>query len=351
MDVTTYAVDTAKNVMQLHWVDAATGEIHRKKLTRAKFVEFFASLRPARVAMEACGGSHHWARTLGAMGHEVTLLPAGQVRPFVVGNKDDAADARAIWSAATHGHIRSVPIKSVDQQAVLALHRTRAHWISVLTATINSMRGLLYEFGVVLPKGKQIGLRTLEQRRADIDDKLPAIMVRLLDEQLNALRQIERNVATMDHEIAATLKASKTATALRKVPGIGPLGASALAAILGDGKSWRNGREFAASLGLCPSHSGTGGKVRMGMISKRGDPYLRMLLVCGARAAACGSHAPDWIRQLMLRRPANVAFVALANKLARTAWALVAHARSYQPDWKSSPPERGVPAIAAANAA
>jgi transposase len=338
MNVTTYAVDTAKNVMQLHWVDVGSGEIHRRKLTRAKFIEFFASLLPARVAMEACGGSHHWARTLQAFGHEVDLLPAGQVRPFVIGNKDDAADARAIWSAATHGNIRRVSIKSVDQQAVLALHRTRAHWISVRTATVNSMRGLLYEFGVFLPKGKTIGLNAITERRAEINDRLPAIMIRLLDEQLRTVHEIEHNVKTLDREITVVRKASKVAQALYKVPGIGPLGASALAAILGDGKAWRNGREFAASQGLCPGHSGTGGKVRMGKISKRGDPYVRTLLVCGARAVASSPHAPEWVKQLMLRRPANVAFVAMANKLARTAWALVAHARDYVPDWKSIPP-------------
>ena len=152
MDVTTYAVDTAKNVMQLHWVDAATGEIHRKKLSRAKFVEFFASLLPARVVMEACPGSHHWARTLTQLGHKVELLPPAQVRPFVRGNKDDSADARGVWNAGQHGDIRRVPIKSVEQQAVLSLHRTRSHWITIRTATINSMRGLLYEFGIFLPR-------------------------------------------------------------------------------------------------------------------------------------------------------------------------------------------------------
>jgi transposase len=340
MNVTTYAVDTAKNVMQLHWVDAATGEIHRSKLSRAKFIEFFASLLPAKVAMEACGGSHHWARTLRTFGHEVELLPAGQVRPFVIGNKDDAADARAIWHAATHGDVRRVPIKSVEQQAVLSLHRTRAHWVSIRTATINSMRGLLYEFGVVLPKGRDIGIGEITQRRSAIDGMLPPTMIRLLDEQLRTVREIEHNVKAMDREITVARKTSATAKGLYKVPGIGPLGASALAAILGDGSAWRNGREFAATLGLCPGHSGTGGKVRMGKISKRGDPYVRTLLVCGARAVASGPNAPDWVRQLMLRRPPNVVFVALANKLARTAWALIAHARDYENNWKSTPPAK-----------
>jgi transposase len=200
------------------------------------------------------------------------------------------------------------------------------------------MRGLLYEFGVFLPQGRHIALKAVAERRADIDEKLPAVMTRLLDEQLRTLHEIDLIVVTLDREIAASQKSSRIAKVLNKVPGIGTLGASALAAVLGDGTAWHNGREFSASLGLCPGHTGTGGKVRMGSITKRGDPYIRTLLVCGARAVASSPHAPDWIKQLMLRRPANVAFVAVANKLARTAWALVAHTRNYEADWKSSPP-------------
>ena len=343
MNATRYAVDTAKNVMQFHWVDGDTGEIHRKKLTRSKFIDFFGQLQPTRVVMEACGGSHHWARTLMAMGHAVELLPAGQVRAFVRGNKDDAADARAIWVAAGHGDIRRVPIKSVEQQAVLALHRSRTHWVNVRTSTINSLRGLLYEFGVFLPQGRQAALRLVAEQRAEIDAKLPASTVRMLTEQLRALRELDHNIAVMDEEIAAMQKSLTVAKTLRKVPGIGMLGATALAGVLGDGRAWRNGREFAASLGLCPAHTGTGGKVKMGGISKRGDPYLRTLLVAGARAVISTRNCSSWVQALLLRRPTNVAIVALANKLARTAWALVAHNRTYDTDWKSSPATLCVP--------
>ena len=174
-------------MIPLHWVEVDTGEIHRKKLARAKFVEFFAQRQPARVVMEACGG----ARTLTAMGHAVELLPAGQVRDFVRGNKDDAADARAIWLAAGHDDIRRVPIKSTEQQAILSLHRTRSHWVSVRTATINSLRGLLYEFGIFLPQGRHTALRMLAEQRADIDTKLPASIVRLVTEQLRSLRELD----------------------------------------------------------------------------------------------------------------------------------------------------------------
>ena len=348
MNRTTYGLDIAKNVMQLHWVDGETGEIGRKKLVRAKLGEYFAQLQPVRIVMEGCGSAHHWARVLGGLGHQVELLPARQVRPFVRSNKDDAADARAIWLAAQQSDIRRVPQKTVEQQAVMALHRSRQHWVRVRTATINALRGLLYEFGVVLPGGKLAGLKTLVAHRADIDARVPAPMARLIDGQLDMLKDIEHRIDQLEAEIAGLQKQTGKADKLRKVPGIGVLGASALGATLGDGSGWRSGREFAASLGLVPVHSGTGGKVHMGHLSKRGDPYLRTLLIHGARSVI--QHAklkPTWLEQLLARRPMNVAVVALANKLARTAWALVAHGRDYQREWKSTPP-KGCAAQAAA---
>lgn len=339
MDRTTYGLDIAKNVMQLHWVEAETGEIGRKKLARAKLAEYFAQRLPVRVVMEACGSAHHWARVLGKLGHEVELLPAVQVRPFVRSNKDDAADARAIWLAAQQSDIRRVPLKSTEQQAVLALHRTRSHWISVRTATVNALRGLLYEFGVVLRGGRKAGLKALAEQRGQIDGQLPQVMRTLVDGQLQTLEQLQQRVDQLEREIAALQKQLNKAGELRQVPGIGLLGATALAATLGDGKAWRSGREFSASLGLVPAHSGTGGKTRTGHISKRGDPYLRTLLIHGARAVI--EHAkdkPQWLQQMLARRPPNVVVVALANKMARTAWALVAHGRAYQRDWQSAKP-------------
>lgn len=338
MDATTYGVDIAKNVMQLHWVDPGTGEIRRKKLPRAKLGDFFAQRLPGRIVMEACGGAHHWARTLGALGHQVELLPARQVRAFVRSNKDDAADARAIWLAGQHGDIRRVPVKSAQQQAVQAAHRLRSHWVSVRTATINALRGLLYEFGVVLPKGKEAGLKALALRRADIDAQLPPLMARLLDQQLQMLREIEQRVAAIEHELALVQRELPAAGKLRAVPGIGLLGATGLAATLGDGSGWRSAREFACSLGLTPRHEGSGGKVRMGAISKRGDPYLRTLLISGARSLLTRPVQPPWVAQLLARRPVNVVAVAMAHKLARTAWALVAHGRSYDAQWQSVAP-------------
>jgi transposase len=335
---TTYAVDTAKTVFQLHWVDPATGEISRRKLTRTKFIEFFAQRQPARVVMEACSAAHHWARTLMAMGHQVELLPPHQVRPFVRGNKDDAADAQGLWMAASQPGIRRVPVKSVQQQAVLSLHRLRSHWVNIRTATVNNLRGLLGEFGVQLPRGRQVGLRELALQRAQIDARLPATMVQALDHQLLALQEIERHVLTMEQQLQVVQRTDETAKRLRKTPGIGLLGATGLAAALGDGRGWRNGREFACCLGLVPRHTGTGGKVRLGSISKRGDPYLRNLLISGARSVASRKCPAAWIQQMLARRPFNVVVVAVAHKLARIAWALVAHGRSYTADWQSQPP-------------
>lgn len=339
MDRTTYGLDIAKNVMQLHWIDNETGEIGRKKLVRAKLSEFFAALRPVRVAMEACGSAHHWARVLGGLGHQVELLPAQQVRAFVRSNKDDAADARAIWLAAQQPDIRRAPIKTVEQQAVISLHRTRSHWVSVRTATTNMLRGLLYEFGVVLPSSKQAGLKAVSTNRAQIDDRLPQVMRRLVDLQLQTLKDVEHSIDQIEAEIAEQQRQLDKARVLREVPGIGVLGATALAATLGDARGWRSGREFAASLGLVPAHSGTGGKTRIGHLSKRGDPYLRTLLIHGARSVI--THAkvkPTWLEELLKRRPTNVVAVALANKMARTAWALVAHGRAYRSEWKSTLP-------------
>ena len=329
MNATTYGVDIAKNVFQVHWVEADSGEIHRKKLTRSKFTEFFARREAGAVVMEACAGAHHWGRTLTGLGHRVELLPAHQVRAFVSRNKDDAADARGIWLAAQHQDIRRVPVKSAQQQAQLSTHRVRSHWISVRTATINMSRGLLYEFGIALPKGRPAALRWINEHRVQIEEQLPPAMVRLLQHLLQTLKDLDQHVLTMEREIALT--PDDTAKRLRQVPGIGPLGSTALSATLGDGSAWRNAREFACCLGLTPRHSGTGGKVHMGGITKRGDPYLRTLLIHGARNLAKVPKPPEWIARMLLRRPFNVVATAVAHKLARVAWAMVAHGTRYEP--------------------
>lgn len=343
MNATTYGLDIAKSVFQLYWVEPGSGQICKRRLVRDKVLAFFARQLPGVVAIEACGGAQHWARQLQALGHQTQLLPAHQVRAFVTGNKDDASDARGIWLAAQHADVRRVPLKSLQQQAVLSIHRLRSQWVKARTAGVNALRGLLYEFGIVLPRGRKSGLRRLAERRAEVDAALPAVMVRLLDHQLLALHELDSHVQALEDELSAMQRSDEAARRLRATPGIGLLGATALAATLGDGRAWRNGREFACCLGLVPGHTGTGGKVRMGAISRRGDSYLRTLLIHGARTLLTSKSPAPWLQQLLDRRPRNVVAVALANKLARQAWALVTHGREYDPAWKSVPPARAVP--------
>ena len=346
MHAMTYAVDLAKSVFQVHWVDPETGEVHNRRLTRAKFITFFAQRQPGCVAMEACGSAHHWGRTFLAQGHQVELIPAFEVKKRVFGNKDDAADATAIWLSAQDRRIRRVPLKTVEQQSDLTAHRMRTQLVSERTARVNALRGLLYEFGVAMPKGRGIGLRWLAAHRAEVDAQLPVRMQRLLNLQLQTLGQLDEHIEVLDAEIREMVAANALAKRLIKIPGIGPLGASALASTLGDGSGWRNARQFACCLGLVPSHTGTGGKVRMGGISKRGDAYLRTLLVHGARNLVRLATPSGWVAGMLERRPFNVVATAVAHKLARIAWAIASHQRTYDPAWKPESP-RGAPATTA----
>jgi transposase len=331
MNTTTYAIDTAKSVFQLHWVQAGTGEIHRKKLQRAKFLEFFASLQPSRIAMEACGGSHHWARELRKLGHQVELLPPHKVKESASGNKDDARDARAVWVTATQKDVRRVPVKSVEQQAELFTHCVRSHWVSLRTATVNQLRSMLYEYGIVAPKGRKRVIGWVGEHREHIEQRVPPMVLQLMDQQLQALRELDERIVANEQMLQQTRRTDETVRELLKVPGIGPLGASALRAELGDGSGWKNSREFACCRGMVPRHTGTGGKVRMGGISKRGDPYLRTLLIHGARNLVRGPDQPQWIADMLLRRPFNVVAVAVAHKLARIAWSIVARGETFDP--------------------
>lgn len=329
MNATTYAIDIAKAVFQVHYVDPETGEIHRRKLKRAQVAEVFAAALPGRIAMEACGGAHHWGRLLGQMGHQVELLPPHKVKESVSGNKDDARDARGIWITSTHKDVRRVPVKTVEQQGELFAHRVRSHWITVRTATVNLLRSMLYEFGVVAPKGRKKVLEWVAQHRASVEEQIPPALVRLLDQQVEVLRDLDQRIAADEQMIAQAQQSNKTACELRKVPGIGLLGASALAATLGDGKGWKNSREFACCHGMVPGHTGTGGKVRMGKITKRGDAYLRTLLIHGARNLVRAPNPPEWIAEMLKRRPFNVVATAVAHKLARIAWSIAAHGGAF----------------------
>ena len=339
MDVTTYGLDVAKRIFQLYWVDAGTGEIVNRRFGRQELIEFLARRPAGQVALEACGSGHWWARKIKALGHEVVLLHAKFIRPFVQTNKTDAADARAIWTAARQPGMRTVAAKTEDQQAMLSLHRMRAQLVKIRTMQVNQLRGLLYEFGVTWPAGRLAGLNEIRRRMTELEATLPDRVWKGLQGQLQRIDGLEQEIDGLEKQLGTWQKQEAACLAITAIPGIGRLTATALVAMIGDARSFKSGREFASYLGLVPRQSGTGGKVRLGTISKRGDPYLRTLLIHGARSVLSHAKAPtDWQKQLQARRPANIAAVALANKMARTAWAILAHGRAYQKNYVSVKP-------------
>lgn len=331
MQVTTYGLDLAKSVMQLHWVDTETGEIHRKQLKRRALLEFFVNRQPSLIAMEACGTSHYWARELRKLGHEVRLIAPQFVRPFVKTNKNDAADAAAIWEAVQRPDMRFVAVKTEEQQSILALHRMRSQLIKIRTMQVNQIRGLLYEFGADLPQGRQRGLKEVPDALANLDGAVSPMMLDTMRQQLKRLGEMDKDIAEIEKRLMLWKKDQEAVTRLMAIPGVGLLAATAIIATVGNMKTFRSGREFAAFLGLVPRQSGTGGKVRLLGISKRGDTYLRSLLVHGARVVVNFQikNRNPWIDKLLSRRPHNVTVVAQANKMARTIWALLARDRKY----------------------
>ncbi len=331
-------VDIAKRVFQLHWIDVETGEIMSVQLKREKFLEHFANRAGCLIGMEACGGAQHWARKLIELGHAVKLLPAKMVKPFVGRNKSDAADARAIWTAVQQPAVKAVAVKSEAQQAVLALHRMRSQLVKFRTAQINGLRGLLAEYGEVMPQGRAGITKGIAAALAQLVDRLPAVLLDTLREQWARVGQLDEQVAEIERRLRAWHKEDKASRRIAEIPGVGLLTATAAVAAMGDPKSFKSAREFAAWLGLVPKHTGTGGRIRMLGISKRGDTYLRTLLIHGARSVIVNSKQPGaWVTNLTQRRPANVAVVALANKMARTIWALLAHERAFQKGYVSQP--------------
>lgn len=318
-------LDIAKSVFQVHLVDAETGEVQRRQLKRAKVAAFFANCERSVVALEACGGAHHWARTLRAMGHEVKLLPPKYVRAFVLRDKTDALDAQAIWVAARQPHIREVPVKSEEQQACLALHSLRRQLMKMRIMQTNALRGLLHEFGIVLPYGHEKLLKSVpdEIAKAQQESRLPDILVTSLQEQLGRIAALQKDIDELNRRLAAVLRQNQQMLAVQSIPGVGPLTATAVVATVSDMSTFKSGRQFAAWLGLTPRQTGTGGKTQQHGISKRGDTYLRTLLISGARAVVCRSARSSWIDRLLQRRPLNVVVTAFANKMARTVWAIL----------------------------
>jgi transposase len=338
MPLTTVGVDIAKNVIQLHYIDAETGEIINKPIKRAVFLEQFANRAPCLIGMEACGGSQHWARKLVAMGHEVKLMPAKFVKAFVMGNKNDAADARAIWMAVQQPG-KSVAVKTETQQAVLALHRMRQQLVKFRTMQINSLRGLLTEYGEVMAKGRAALDKAVPGVLERLVDRLPAILVDTLREQWTGPTAIDKQIVVIERRLQAWMKEDEACRAIAAIPGVGLLTATAAVATMGNAKAFKSGREFASWLGLVPAQTGSGGKVQLLGISRRGDIYLRTLLIHGARSVLFLTKDPGpWLEQMRKRRPLNVTVVAQANKMARTIWAILAHEKQYNKNHVSVKP-------------
>ncbi|AJC21064.1 IS110 family transposase [Pandoraea pulmonicola] len=331
-------VDIAKQVFQVHYVDQHTGEIVNKPIKRAKFLEHFANRAPSLIGMEACGGAHHWARQLAKMGHEVRLMPAEFVKAFNIRNKNDAADARAIWLAVQQPS-KPVAVKTEMQQAMLALHRMREQLVKFRTMQMNGLRGLLTEYGEVMSRGRAKLDQEIAIALGRLAERLPGALIDTLREQWSGLARLDEQIAEIERRMLEWKKEDKAVKAISEIPGVGLLTATAAVAMMGDAKAFRSGREFAAWAGLVPKQTGSGGKVNLHGISKRGDTYLRTLLIHGARSVLSHAKEPGpWVEQMKKRRPANVVIVALANKTARTIWAVLAHDRPYRKDYVSVKP-------------
>ena len=274
-------VDIAKNVFQVHYLDQASGEIVNKAIKRAKFLEHFVNRERCVIGMEACGGAHHWARALKQMGHEVRLMPAEFVKAFNIRNKNDAADARAIWLAVQQPG-KPIAVKTEMQQAMLALHRMREQLVKFRTMQINGLRGLLTEYGEVMSRGRAALDKEIPAALGRIVERLPAALVDTLREQWNGLARLDEQIAEIERRMREWKKEDQAVRAISEIPVVGLLTATAAVAMMGDPKAFRSGREFAAWAGLVPKQTGSGGKVNLHGISKRGDTYLRMLLIHGA---------------------------------------------------------------------
>ena len=337
-EIKTIGVDLAKNVIQVHGVDAQGNPVLMKQLRRDRVASFFANLSSCLVGMEACGGAHYWARRLEELGHRVQLIAPQFVKPYVKTNKNDAADAEAICEAVSRPNMRFVPIKNAEQQGVLALHRARQGFVKARTAQANQIRGLLAEFGIVLPQGIGHITERLPAILEDGENELPGVFRKLAARLGAHLKELDRQVGELEEQIHCWHRESEASRRLAQIPGIGPMTASALVATIGDAKQFKNARQLAAWLGLVPRQHSSGGKPMLLGISKRGDAYLRTLLIHGARSVIRvverkAEHAQNWLMQLIGRRHKNIATVALANKNARIVWALLAQGRNYQSNY------------------
>lgn len=333
MQISTIGIDLAKNVFQVHGIDDAGKVAITKKLRRSQLLSLFEKLPRCLIGMEACATSHQWARELKALGHDVRLMPASYVKAYVKRNKNDAADAAAICEAVTRPSMRFVPVKTVEQQSALMLHRTRDLLVRQRTQLINAIRAHLAELGLVAARGRE-GVQSLIALVRDKVSQLPDLARSALQAMLSQLDSLGRQIANIERHLHAQHRVNEVSQRLETIPGIGVIGATAIAATVTDPKVFKSGREFAAWIGLVPRQNSSGGKERLGSISKQGDRYLRRLLVIGATAVIRQARThPDkhpWLLQLLARRPAKVVAVALANKMARIAWAVLARGGTYR---------------------
>jgi transposase len=332
--ITTIGLDLAKHAFQVHGVDASGATVLRKQLRRSQVVAFFARLPRCLVGLEACATAHYWARELRAVGHDVRLMPAQYVKAYVKRNKNDAADAEAICEAVQRPTMRFVPIKTAEEQAALLLHRGRERLVRQRTALVNALRGHLAEFGVIAPRGLRNVSGLIAIVRDESDGRLPDLARQVLGVLAGQIEQVEAAVSRLEKQLIAWHQSSPVSQRLATIPGIGPIIATALAATVVEPSGFASGREFAAWLGLVPRQHSTGGKARLGAISKRGNGYLRRLLINGASANLLRSKATNadpWVIGLRRRRPGLVVAVALANKTARIAWAVMKRRENYRP--------------------
>jgi transposase len=332
-EITTIGLDLAKHVFQVHGVDASGVTVVRKRLRRSEMLAFFARLPSCLIGLEACATAHYWARKLQAIGHEVRLMPAQYVKAYVKRNKNDAADAEAICEAVQRPTMRFVPVKTAEQQAALLVHRGRERLVRQRTALVNALRAHLAEFGVIAPLGLRNVARLIAIVRDESDARLPDLAREVLRVLAEQVEQLQAAVAAMEKQLMAWHKSNPVSQRLATIPGIGPIIATAIAATVVEASGFRSGREFSAWLGLVPRQHSTGGKARLGGISKRGNRYLRRLLINGASANLLRSKATNadpWVIGLRRRRPSLVVAVALANKTARIAWAVMHRQENYQ---------------------
>lgn len=336
MKITTIGLDLAKSVFHVVCFDARHQEIGKRKLRRCEMLTYFAQLETCTVALEACAGAHYWGRELGKLGHQVKLIPPQHVKPYVKGNKNDYNDARAIAEAATRPGMRFVGVKSVEEQDIQALHRLRAQRIKERTALCNQLRALVAEYGIVMNKGVAAVRRGIPLLLGDAENGLSDTFRELLARGYEQLIELERHIDHYTQEVERESRCNDRNRRLQTLPGFGPIVASVFASMIGDGKAYKRGRDVSAALGLVPRQHSSGGKEVLLGISKRGDKYLRSLLIHGARSVVLHAKNKDdalscWINRLKERRGVNKAAVALANKLARMGWALLRNETVYCP--------------------